>query len=615
MKKSKKRKKNKSPIKRFILKISILLILIGLNWTGLSTIGKTLAYFNDVETSKGNNYTATILDFSLTNTEINKLIGVELGEDIEFISVATKIIGSLPTQYKVYAEKITGDDNFCQALRLEASHSTIFYNGALLSFETATTTDFGTWAFETKLPPSASNFAQGEVCNVDLVFQGWREEVADFGQSGFTDEERIHLHLTSRMIVLNEFLPNPDTSAYGFDFGQDADSMPKGEWVELYNNSNFDFDLEGYYLTDADGHRIDIEPCRTNTGNTIIPAKGFLVVYRNGGGGCSSHYFSLNNNGDTVKLFNNEDILIDSHSYDAHDYCQLEPTPGEENSDVTGGGNCEEVPPNKSYARIPDGIGYWVDPIPTPGRPNELEGEIKMGTEENISQPPTATEITIVEKTPTSTPELISLQESNTTTDGKFSTTTDKFGTTTEALSITPEKEISTSTNPQTSSTSDTVVLAATSTVETTSSTSTINEATPEEIVTTTSEEITTSSNSNMAETSTVSSTQNNVISEEIDSIEETDVSNASNTPMTENNTTTTGEAEEISTVNDGKTDEEKIEPSPTILPKEESILSDESVKEGNNENDKTNNDETSNFETSPTTTSSEETAQLSNDE
>ncbi|MCK4454097.1 lamin tail domain-containing protein [Candidatus Parcubacteria bacterium] len=39
-------------------------------------------------------------------------------------------------------------------------------------------------------------------------------------------------------------------------------------------------------------------------------------------------------------------------------------------NDVTLSGT---VPPDKSYARIPDGIDHWVDPIPTPGAPNLLD--------------------------------------------------------------------------------------------------------------------------------------------------------------------------------------------------------------------------------------------------
>ncbi len=351
---------------RFIFKIAAVFLIIGLNYSGFFAIGQVLAAFFDNEASTAS-FSAASLDFSLTNQNVGGSIGVELGEDKEFISVVTKTSGSLDIQYKARAEKISGNDDFCNALKLEAFHSAISYDGALLSFDTAITNSLGTWAFEVKLPHTASNFSHGEECNVDLVFEGWRKDVADSSQSGFTDEERIQLRLVSRMIVLNEFLPRPSGIEYDFDFGNDDSDMPQGEWVEIYNNSDNSFDLAGWYIRDESAtNKIMITADNTYPAGTVINGKSWLVVYMNKA--------VLNNDGDTMKLFDNANILVDSHAYTSNDYCDIEPTPGDENSTDTSG-SCAGVPPNKSYARIPDGIGYWVDPIPTPGRTNVLEGE------------------------------------------------------------------------------------------------------------------------------------------------------------------------------------------------------------------------------------------------
>lgn len=83
---------------------------------------------------------------------------------------------------------------------------------------------------------------------------------------------------------------------------------------------------------------------------TLIPSGGFLVIYRN-----DDLDFSLNNiGGDTVRLYDGEienvANLIDSYTYTVN------------------------APEGKSFARIPDGSNNWVDPIPTPGLPNSLEG-------------------------------------------------------------------------------------------------------------------------------------------------------------------------------------------------------------------------------------------------
>jgi len=357
-------------MKNIPLKFIVLFLIIGLNWFGLLAIGNTWAYFNDTETSSTNIFTAGSLDFSIINTEIEELIGIELGEDIEFVSVVTKMTGSMDIQYKVHAEEISGNSAFCNEIQMEVSHSQISYDSDLISFDTSTTTAFGTWAFELKLPNTATSIPHGEECNVDLVFEGWRDDVADFNQSGFNDEERIHLRLTSRMIVLNEFLPYPDGIDYGFDFGNDSSNMPQGEWVELYNNSDIAFDLSDWYIKDdleSDVNKIIITASNTYPVTTVIDAKSWLVVYMNKA--------VLNNDGDTVRLFDDSDKLIDSYSYNSHDYCELQPTPGSDNGFTTGGGSCDSVPPNKSYARIPDGVGSWVDPIPTPGWMNILEDE------------------------------------------------------------------------------------------------------------------------------------------------------------------------------------------------------------------------------------------------
>jgi hypothetical protein len=109
-------------------------------------------------------------------------------------------------------------------------------------------------------------------------------------------------------IVINEILPNP--------VGEDFASKPNGEWVELYNKSDNEVDVNGWYLyDDYDSHELEITSSNTDTEDTIIPASGFLVVYRN-----EDSDFSLNNGGDRVRLFNaeiNSGEKIDEYEYGA----------------------------------------------------------------------------------------------------------------------------------------------------------------------------------------------------------------------------------------------------------------------------------------------------------
>ncbi|MDD5433729.1 MAG: lamin tail domain-containing protein, partial [Candidatus Pacebacteria bacterium] len=152
----------------------------------------------------------------------------------------------------------------------------------------------------------------------------------------------LEIPLSSK-IVINEFLPNP--------IGADNSAMPSGEWVEIYNKSTSTADLAGWYIYDSsNGHDLPISSGNTNTGGTLIAGEGFLVVYRNG----DTNFVLNNTGGDSVRLFDgsvNSGNLIDSYIYTV------------------------DAPEGKSFARIPDGADNWVDPIPTPGEENNLEGE------------------------------------------------------------------------------------------------------------------------------------------------------------------------------------------------------------------------------------------------
>jgi len=103
-------------------------------------------------------------------------------------------------------------------------------------------------------------------------------------------------------IRINEFLPDP--------IGLDADDMPEGEWIELYNEGSKDIDLEGYNFYDNAGSNPDIVIANTNTYSTIIKAKDYLVVYMNG----RSQF--LNNDGfEKINLTDLNDSLVDEISY------------------------------------------------------------------------------------------------------------------------------------------------------------------------------------------------------------------------------------------------------------------------------------------------------------
>lgn len=144
-------------------------------------------------------------------------------------------------------------------------------------------------------------------------------------------------------VVMNEIFPSPLTA--------DSAAKPDGEWVELYNRSSSSVDVNGWVLYDNDnGHALPITAENSDNNNnpfdfgeTVVPANGYLVVYRNGDAD-----FDLDNDGDRVRLFNGNignATLKDAYSYPS-------------------------TPAGKSIARVSDGMNNWVDPVGTPGRKN-----------------------------------------------------------------------------------------------------------------------------------------------------------------------------------------------------------------------------------------------------
>jgi len=431
---------------RYSIKFISLVLLLALNASGLLAIGEALAYFSDNEDSLGNGFSAGTLNFSLNNTSFNKRI--KLSEKLFLSSVLTNS-GTLDWQYVPGIEQADGSsDNFCNSLILNAELNGVEkYDGNLMSFSLpASSNTIGTWNFEVELPVDAGGIKQGDACVFDFVFEGWQENITDYGDGGFSDEEKIRVNLTADMIVLNEFLPNPDPSANGLDYGDDDSIMPDGEWIEIYNNGTDNIDLSEWYIKDQDNNIRDITNLNIDIGSAIIGANGsgteWLVVYMNGE--------LLNNEGDTIYFYDSSGNLIDSYSYDLSGYCELEPSPGGENNTTTNGDCQGIVPENKSYARIPDGIGDWIDPIPTPGTPNKLsinETQTIVEVEKEIEfLPPVA-------KIETSSPVPVEIITNTTTTDVVVTDIIVPIASTTEivmneATTTKPIIEVATTTTP-----------------------------------------------------------------------------------------------------------------------------------------------------------------------
>ncbi len=98
--------------------------------------------------------------------------------------------GSLDFQYMVQTEKTGGEDDFCQALDLEALlEGTTSYTGKLMDFVSLPrlySTSTADWEFVISLPIDAN---EGGSCSFDFIFSGWQTTLPEFG--GFSDIERV----------------------------------------------------------------------------------------------------------------------------------------------------------------------------------------------------------------------------------------------------------------------------------------------------------------------------------------------------------------------------------------------------------------------------------------
>ncbi len=96
-------------------------------------------------------------------------------------------------------------------------------------------------------------------------------------------------------------------------FSDGTKDVTDPDWVEIYNESEIPVNLAGYAFYD-DGIKTSggTKPKRTINPNTIVPAKGFIVMKTEYTGGEYSVEFGLSTSGDAVYLENTSGVLVAS---------------------------------------------------------------------------------------------------------------------------------------------------------------------------------------------------------------------------------------------------------------------------------------------------------------
>ncbi|MFA6304139.1 MAG: lamin tail domain-containing protein [Patescibacteria group bacterium] len=152
----------------------------------------------------------------------------------------------------------------------------------------------------------------------------------DLSEENVVNEQQNNLANSADQIIINEILPNPN--------GSDTND----EFIELYNRGNQPVNLANWKLQDSSTKQFAITSAKYQS--TIIPAFGYFVVYSKESG------IALNNDGDQVRLYQSDGILLESMAY------------------------FEEAKSNWAYAK--DGGSFVWTLEPTPGNSNSIKTQV-----------------------------------------------------------------------------------------------------------------------------------------------------------------------------------------------------------------------------------------------
>ncbi len=300
------------------------------------------AYFSDAETAKKQQFVAGELQFAeLPDLAEDVYLGVGLRESATFTLPTAVSSSSIPAKLDITATA-TGDDLFCAALMLHAEGYIGTVTGQAASFASPTLKPNGDWDLTLTYVNEAVTFTHGDTCLVSIVVTAWQETMTK-ETAGYYDSYTYQIPVTAHLVVLNEVLAKPESG--------------EREFIELFNNSDLPIDVLDFNITERSGsgatinHKITNTPISAgaliaydNSLSTIVPPRGFLALRYNSGS-------YLNDSADELQLIDTSGTVVDRYSY---------------TNAVLG----------KSDARIPDGVGAWVDPIPTPNAANVLEAPL-----------------------------------------------------------------------------------------------------------------------------------------------------------------------------------------------------------------------------------------------
>ncbi len=243
---------------QFSLSLFVAIVLLG-----VSTVGSTVSFYNDIERSEQNVIATGGVDFILEHTPF-------IGTTTDTWSVdITPEEFSNPFYYHASSTAFSGSEALCAALNVTATlDEEVMYEGLLKELYTASTTVLDTWQFSF----SGMEAFVGETCNFAIEYNGWQTRHG-YNEGGYNDTERVEYSITVPSLLISKIYFDYDVdetcrSATGSTSAQLSsgdlqiqvvnNELPlcsevseAQEWVELYNRTEDDIDLAGWQICDA----------------------------------------------------------------------------------------------------------------------------------------------------------------------------------------------------------------------------------------------------------------------------------------------------------------------------------------------------------------------------
>ena len=178
------------------LQVLFALVLPLMTLGALSSVGSTISYFSDSESSIGNYLKADPLGFAVS---LSGPSSVDMSSGVANVEpVFTPSEGSEPIQYSLMSYMTGGDTTLCGLLNMEAT-STFSYSGSLLLLATGMTTTTGALPLQFTLPPGyAAN--ENTACFVDLIFTGRNASAAPGQGYSFTEHLPLQFFVPANVI-------------------------------------------------------------------------------------------------------------------------------------------------------------------------------------------------------------------------------------------------------------------------------------------------------------------------------------------------------------------------------------------------------------------------------